>query len=1762
MTEDSKRGSAAGMNLPGMSDIPRASTLATDFVPAYGTPDSAGSSNRLSRVRKGFVATRRGSTGAIPSPSFSNSELFSTPENKAFDDFSERESLPRHGRRQQRRSSLSKIETEVMLRHSLASVHEYQDRNENIQRLKERFERRGSALTRSSQRSSMIGSVVEANLSDDFYSCAQADTISDTTQASAERIAHESESIPFTELHQDIDVQRNGTGKEREHLIECLVNFSSHIATSVLQDLVSHESKTKSGTRSEFDSDSSLNSDGSLSSLSSGEDQKISVPKAEEVVQYPSATHETLLKNRSTLPPSRERESALLFVDITGFTKLSTVLDVESLSKVINSYFEMIVTEVILHGGDVLKFAGDAFFAEWRASEEPHGGKGKLNPMQRFNSSLSSSQGFHKSGNDRDDISRRAIAKPISSRVWQAARCAASIVDKFSDFHVSVDSRLSGNSLIKGQALLDVHCGIGAGRVVGLHVSDFQEDTEDAHEEAAGVELRREFLVIGDAIDQVSRAAHLASNGEVVASPEALVVLSNCCHIPEDMLNSLQPVHIASKSQTFFSLEPFDRELLKLSPNRHAPDVSIYENIRKHCQHLDHAALSRLHLQMALYVHPVIRGDELERSKTISYVSEVSEPESRHLAQAELRSVYTMFINALVPPVLIGDPKIDGILFKTLRNIMHVTSRELDRYSGQLRQFIVDDKGVVLIATFGLRGSTFTNLVVNNGLPATFSIHKALYEELGVENKIGATFGQVYCGVVGGVTRHEFSVLGAAVNLAARLMQSSMNNGILVDGEVGAQADATYAFRSLQPIKTKGYDKPVPTLEPLHAIQQGRRRGSSVIAFTGRQEEKNEIIGFAKEILVDPVSAPSSVIGLIGESGIGKILLGGIRELCEFDGSIKVCDDYEAVNHRYHSGDENDSGTDTESVDSQSLRNSSHREEMPPSPSFLSPRSQKSIMMNQRASIRRAKTEATVRPRRLRRRADISSRRWRKGNRQIDERRDSLESNVDVQLVDIPYLDKLSWACEETGFSTQYADLVGSRFLGIESARPVTHVMGKVPPISELVDFVAQAFMKITGFADLVVVFIDDFQWVDSFTWKVIRALGQSGKKMVLICAMRSHDKQAMRRISTAVNFRLEITLGPLDVPDIKQLAVSVLRCNESTIDDLICTEIYEMTGGLPVFVIELLEDIKRNRTATLNNEGKLRLSESPRIRKGKGNHALGEALLNRFDSLDARVRSILQTCAVLGNSFAFSDLVRVHRETDEAEIEESLNTATSEMILVEITEEYEEDGRSVFSNSTGGSSSRKPPSIDYSGTTTTGFHTIGDRYFEFSHDMWRSNVLKTMLKERKIELHRQIAQAMELDRGMMIRRNDIARLLTLYDHWKSCNSFVKAAPLALAVGTRLNEWDLQAQSTDLYQDTLEICYESVALVDQQYRVLNDDWVEVSSEPGVLDFILLLHIRIAENLKSMGDLDRAAGLFRDAHKILKSSANGSSINEIPILEGLCTVQLELDPGNIETLSVLMEDFVTAARSKDNPIHLLRALSLEAAFFAQQGEIQRALHGQQELSKVYKIEQHSEKMVRLYGKDYALECLSQGILWYSLAGDLENASLQSDVILRQHLPYLDPKDIDSIMALILPAILTLKTTGRALEADYIMKKHVINAYHQLEHCTSYWVEMFNPICYLLEIVKMEDSEQFDEKLVDALEDWVLQIANNYYTDTNLRLGHTIMGEICYRLGRRKMQGDPLKILLFAKSKLFLRPIARDTQSEPFLAHSAFQLLRAL
>jgi hypothetical protein len=217
------------------------------------------------------------------------------------------------------------------------------------------------------------------------------------------------------------------------------------------------------------------------------------------------------------------------------------------------------------------------------------------------------------------------------------------------------------------------------------------------------------------------------------------------------------------------------------------------------------------------------------------------------------------------------------------------------------------------------------------------------------------------------------------------------------------------------------------------------------------------------------------------------------------------------------------------------------------------------------------------------------------------------------------------------------------------------------------------------------------------------------------------------------------------------------------------------------------------------------------------------ETFLSRFDALDVRVRKVLQTCAVLGLSFSLSDVVRVHPELEDIEIENALDNAVEEIILVERFEDEDESLSSDNNSESTGCDSDSRSGIanemerDNSGMGSTGMdmEDIDDRFFEFSHAMWRQKVLTTMLKDRKIELHRLIAEAMEKDQVHILEQCDISRLLTLFDHFKACGDFCKSAPLALAVGSRLEEWDLAMQSLDLYRDALEMSFESVEAVDE-----------------------------------------------------------------------------------------------------------------------------------------------------------------------------------------------------------------------------------------------------------------------------------------------------------------------------------------------------------
>jgi len=128
----------------------------------------------------------------------------------------------------------------------------------------------------------------------------------------------------------------------------------------------------------------------------------------------------------------------------------------------------------------------------------------------------------------------------------------------------------------------------------------------------------------------------------------------------------------------------------------------------------------------------------------------------------ELRQVTTMFMSIdTYSPVKNRDPCSLQPFFKMAQEVLHESG-------GFLRQFLVDDKGCVLIALWGI--PTFTH--ANNCYRALYCGSSILRNSglYGHSVSIGITTGNVYCGVIGSIERRDYAGIGTDVNMAARLM--------------------------------------------------------------------------------------------------------------------------------------------------------------------------------------------------------------------------------------------------------------------------------------------------------------------------------------------------------------------------------------------------------------------------------------------------------------------------------------------------------------------------------------------------------------------------------------------------------------------------------------------------------------------------------------------------------------------------------------------------------------------------------------------------------------------------------------------------------------------------------------------------------------------------------------------------------------------------------------------------------------------------------
>ncbi|HSL42495.1 MAG TPA: adenylate/guanylate cyclase domain-containing protein [Anaerolineales bacterium] len=230
---------------------------------------------------------------------------------------------------------------------------------------------------------------------------------------------------------------------------------------------------------------------------------------------------------------------------------------------------------------------------------------------------------------------------------------------------------------------------------------------------------------------------------------------------------------------------------------------------------------------------------------------------------AELRRVTVLFINL---------PDLDQTTaLEKAQAIARLIQRSVYRYEGSINKINVDDKGITIVAALGLPPFAHEDDPAR-GVQAALMIRKEL-TKLNIRSYIGITTGRIFCGSIGNESRREYTIIGNAVNLSARLMGAASRQDeltakygvpILCDRLTYDSAKDAVEFEPFAPQQVKGRQEPVEVFHPLEQKKSVIRPKTELI---GRQEEKTSIANALQELAR---GEPHQTLVVLGEAGIGK----------------------------------------------------------------------------------------------------------------------------------------------------------------------------------------------------------------------------------------------------------------------------------------------------------------------------------------------------------------------------------------------------------------------------------------------------------------------------------------------------------------------------------------------------------------------------------------------------------------------------------------------------------------------------------------------------------------------------------------------------------------------------------------------------------------------------------------------------------------------------------------------------------------------------
>ncbi|MEG4349727.1 AAA family ATPase [Microcoleus sp. LAD1_D5] len=272
----------------------------------------------------------------------------------------------------------------------------------------------------------------------------------------------------------------------------------------------------------------------------------------------------------------------------------------------------------------------------------------------------------------------------------------------------------------------------------------------------------------------------------------------------------------------------------------------------------------------------------------------------------------------------------------------------------------------------------------------------------------------------------------------------------------------------------------------------------------------------------------------------------------------------------------------------------------------------------------------------------------------------------------------------------------------VEVIPELQKIIGEQPPVPELsgsagqnrFNLLFENFIQVfTTKEHPLVIFLDDLQWADSASLKLIQLLmtATDNRYLLLIGAYRDNEVfpahpfmltlAEIQKTEAKVN---TLTLTPLAQADVNSLVADTLACSTALARPL--TElVYQKTQGNPFFSTQFLKSLHEERLIVFNCEARYWQCDIARVRTLALTDDVVEFMALQLQKLPLPTQKVLKLAACIGNQFDLATLAIVD-ENSLVETASALWKALQEGLILPVSEVYkfyqaEGNSKSVIGN-------------------------------------------------------------------------------------------------------------------------------------------------------------------------------------------------------------------------------------------------------------------------------------------------------------------------------------------------------------------------------------------------------------------------------------------------------------------------------------------------